>query len=139
LHVREHTGDKHDGGKHDSKVKVRFVEVTSLFLLFFEDSQTVGDETKAGTDPKEQREETSLLVEENNVPWGLAFLGEGVFSSSFEDLSGLCVGQTLINGGAKVLLEVLNIPHMVFPFSDLFGRISGLFHATFFLGTSCTS
>ena len=114
MHVREDTGDEHDGGKHNSEVEVRFVEVTSLLLLFLEDSQTVGNKAKAGTDPKEQREETSLLMEENNVPWGLSTLGKGVLSGNFENLSGLSVGETLVNGGIHVLLKFFEIPHVVF-------------------------
>ena len=91
MHVREYTGDEHDGGKYDSEIEVGFVKVTSLLLLFLEDSQTVGNKAKAGTDPKEQREETSLLMEEHNVPWGLSFLGKSVISINFEGLSGLSI------------------------------------------------
>ena len=114
MHVREYTGDEHDGGKYDSEIKVRFVKVTSLLLLFLEDSQTVGNKAKAGTDPKEQREETSLLMEEHNVPRGLSFLGKGVISVYFEGFSSLCIRETLVNRGVPLFLKLLEIPHVVF-------------------------
>ena len=114
MHVREYTGDEHDGGKYDSEIKVRFVKVTGLLLLFLEDSQTVGNKAKAGTDPKEQREETSLLMEEHNVPRGLSFFGKGVISVYFEGFSSLCIRETLFNRGVPLFLKLLEIPHVVF-------------------------
>jgi len=105
LHVGEDTGEEHDDSEHDTEVQVSLV-----FLVFLDG---VSNETEEGTEPEEEREETSLLFEEDAIPWLGFLLGEGVFTILSEGLGGHSSGQTLGLIGLELLAELLSGPHMV--------------------------
>ena len=108
LRVREHTGDEHDNGEHNTKVKI------GLIGLIFLDTES--NETEDGTEPKKEREEASLLLQEEDARVDLVLLGKLVLTVSCPFLGVLFIGETMLERSVELLLELFSAPEVIFLF-----------------------
>ena len=106
LSVGEDAGKEHDDGKDNTEVKVRLI---SLVLLDGE-----GDEAKESSEPKEEGEETSLLLKEKDDLGSLLLVGERVGMRTIQEFFSSDSGETPFEGGLEFFFESLLGPHLVF-------------------------
>ena len=113
LHVREDTSKEGNDGKDDTEP-----QVGSVFLIGLD---TVTNETEEGSEPKEEREETGELVEEEAVPWDSLLLGESV--ETVLRLSRKCCsrGKTSVFVGVEFLGEGFSSDTMIVPSTNSLG------------------
>jgi len=115
LSVGEDAGKEHDDGKDNTEVKVRLI---SLVLLDGE-----GDEAKEGSEPKEEGEETSLLLKEKDDLGSLLLVGELVRAFDLVKVGGSGGGETRVVAGLEFFLKTLSIPHVVLLYWHMTVRI----------------
>jgi hypothetical protein len=77
-------------------------------------------------------------MSQHNVPWGGGLLCEGILSKLFELIYDLLFRKTLFSTRFVVIKELLSIPSMISPGSNLLsGSDSTALVLSLFGGTSC--
>jgi len=117
----EASSDEYDEAEYNTQVEVRLI----LFLVFLNGETKEAEES---TEPEEEREDTSHLLDEEAVPWDGSLIGESVRTVSLGRLKGLGGGESVLDVSAEMLGE-LNFTHALFsPVTDVFGLGDGVTH-----------
>lgn len=107
MHVRENTRSESDNGQHNTQIQVRHVRLVRL------NAET--DEAENGTEPKQQREESRQLLDEEAVPRDGLFFAQFIRTDLFEELLRLGGSETVLGIGIVAFAQLFERNSVLVP------------------------